>query len=43
MSVQMLGMELPRRKAKLLTQWPPGMVLFHQYSTGVHEKMETQT
>lgn len=42
-SVTMFGMELPRRKAKLSTQWPAGMVLSHQKATGVQEKMETVT
>lgn len=40
-SEQMLGMELPSKKAVLLTQCPPGMVRSHQYATGVQEKMET--
>lgn len=42
-SVQMLGTELPSKKAVLLTQWPPWMVRSHQYATGVQEKMETKT
>lgn len=42
MSVAMLGIEFPSRKAVLSTQWPPGIVRSHQKVTGVQEKIETR-